>query len=73
MKTLTSIRDKKIFVEQELIRINKLFESNPLLLEIDKFTFRNGEEHSEWSFHDAIVSYVAQLSILNWILDNSKF
>ena len=73
MKTLTAIRDKKIFVEQELVRINKLFESNPRLSELDKFTFRNGEEHTEWSFHDAIISYVAQLSILNWILDNSKF
>ena len=73
MKTLKVINDKKIFVEQELSRINKLFEETSLLSETDKFIFRDGTEHTEWTFHDAIVSYIAQLSILNWILDNSKF
>ena len=72
MKTLKVIQDKKIFVEQELIRINKLFENNSDLSEMDKFVFKDGTQHTEWTLHDAIVSYVAQLSILNWILDNSK-
>lgn len=72
MKTLKVIHDKKIFVEQELSRINKLFENDSSLSETESFIFRNGTKHTEWSFRDAIIHYVAQLSILNWILDNLK-
>ena len=68
MKTTIEIKEKLVFVQSEIDRINKVIEFDLSYLS-HKFRFKDGSEHTEWTYDDALTSYIAQRSILRWILN----
>ncbi len=67
MKRTEVIKSELEFVRSELERINEMLIENKSL--IDKpFQFKNGKAHDDWSFKDALTSYVSKKLTLEWVL-----
>jgi hypothetical protein len=67
MKSTQEIKKRLDTVEAELSRINKLMLDNPNIIS-EKFVFLNGNYHPEWTFNEALTSYVAKKLELKWVL-----
>jgi hypothetical protein len=70
MKTTKQIKRELDLVISELERIDKVFEDDSNTNLNDKFIMCSGKVHDEWTWSDALTSYVAQKGVLEWILCN---
>ncbi len=68
MKTTLQIKQKLIETKIEVKRISELLD-NDQSLENTKYFFKNGIDHQgEWTFKDALTSYVSKQLTLEWVL-----
>lgn len=69
MRTTNEIKDKLTSVEKEIKRISEI------LINVENYekpyTYVNGDQHPEWTFDDALTSFVSQKLCLKWVLKSS--
>lgn len=70
MRTTNQIKDKLTSVQKEIDRICNILEDDEKNYK-NPYTYSNGEHHEEWTFDDALTSFVAQKSILKWVLNSN--
>ena len=69
MRTTKEISERYKNVCTEINRIsNILINSDNALKENDKYTYSCGTEHPEWTFKQALISYISAKSQLEWVL-----
>ena len=66
MKSTHEIKERLTSVNNEIERIDKAIHDGAALS--DRYTHSDGTQHAEWSYDDALCSYMAQLVLLEWIL-----
>ncbi|MEI8204972.1 MAG: hypothetical protein WCH34_18265 [Bacteroidota bacterium] len=65
MRTTEQIKEKLTKVEKEIKRISDISVDASLS---EPYVSKGGNQHPEWSYDDAMTSFVAQRLILEWVL-----